>query len=72
MADRETRKITALRIPPSQLQEITDRAAALRLSRTEYMIRCALGEPLNPQSTDSRVEGLEDRVARLEDLAYGQ
>jgi hypothetical protein len=58
--------MTALRIPPAQLQEIDRRAAALRLTRTEYMLRAALGELVDPQSLKERVAGLEERVRRLE------
>ena len=61
--------MTALRILPSQLAEIDRRARAVRLTRTDYMIRCALGEPLDPPTTNARLAVLEERVQRLEGIS---
>jgi hypothetical protein len=58
--------VIGLRIPATQLDEIDRRAKRLRLTRTEYMIRSALGEVLDPRSLEERVAELERRVKRLE------
>lgn len=52
-----------MRIPPKQLAEIDRRANLHGLTRTDYMIRAALGEPFDSVSLEERVAGLERRVA---------
>lgn len=64
-ATNETR-ITGMRIPPRQLAEIDRRAKRHKLTRTEYMIRSALGEPLDQRTVDQRIAELEQRVAALD------
>lgn len=62
----DPREVIGLRVPASELAEIDRRAKRLRLTRTEYMIRASLGEPLNPRSLEQRVAELERRVEQLE------
>ena len=58
--------ITGMRIPPKQLAEIDRRAKRHKLSRTDYMVRTALGEPLNAPTLEQRVAELEQRVDALD------
>ena len=60
------REVIGLRVPKKQLEEIDRRAKRLRLTRSEYMIRVALGEVLDPWSLEESAFPLERRVKRLE------
>ena len=60
----------ALRIKPEALAEIDARAKTAGLSRTEYMVRAALGQITDPRDADSRLEQLEERVARIEAATF--
>lgn len=64
------RTTVAFRILPEELDEIDRRAKALRLTRTDYIIRAALRQPLGDGELDERVEGVELRLERLEEMAY--
>lgn len=66
------RVTVAFRILPEELEDVDRRAKALRLTRTDYLIRAALRQPLGDEGTDERVDDLEKRLARIEELAsYG-
>lgn len=62
-----------LRIPQDKLDEITARADALKLSRTDYMILAAVGElPAGTKSElEERVDELERTVERLAKATFG-
>ena len=60
----------SLRVKPDNLAEIDSRARAHGLSRNEYMVRCALGELTGSSSTAERLDEHEERLARLEEIAY--
>ena len=62
---RESKTIS-LRVPGDQLAEIDQRAEAAELTRTEFMIRSALGESLNTRSANERFAQMESRLERLE------
>ena len=66
----DTRHPLALRINAGALAEIDARAKAAGLSRTEYMVRAALGQITNPLDADSRLEQLEERVERIEAATF--
>ena len=68
MAD--PKQLITLRVHPDQLAEIDSRAAKVRLSRTEYMVRCGLGEIIDERTAENRLEQLEERVQRLEELGF--
>jgi hypothetical protein len=54
--------MVSLRMQPSQLAEIDRRAAKAGLSRTEYMVRAALGgDPV-----DKRLAAMERRLRAVE------
>ena len=57
----------AMRIPEDVLAQIDKRARRVGLSRTEFMIRCSLGEA-DKLSPDVRLDDLEARFDRLERL----
>ena len=65
----QKRTMTALRIPPEQLEEIKLRAERCRLTFTEYMIRCALGDDPDPRGSERRLDDLEARLRELERVA---
>ena len=67
----EKRVITALRIRPDDLADITQRAKILGLTRTDYMIRCALRQPLGDEGYEERLEELVGRLDRLEERVFG-
>ena len=69
MAD--PKQLITLRVHPDQLAEIDSRAAELRLSRTEYMIRCGLGEIIDRRAAEERLDRVEERLSRLEELGFG-
>jgi hypothetical protein len=85
MADARARKkgpaagkrdVIGLRVPKKQLDEIDRRAKRLRLTRTEYMIRAALGEVLDPRSLEERVgepqpAGAARRAQQADARAHG-
>lgn len=58
-----------LRVRPDDLAAINQLAAAHGLSRTEYAVRAMLGR-LGSVGLDQRVEDLEQRLERLEAVAY--
>jgi hypothetical protein len=63
MTDEHT--MTSFRVSASQLDAITARAKAAGMSRSAYLIACALGTVTTPGLAD-RVEALERRVEALE------
>jgi uncharacterized protein (DUF1778 family) len=63
---KDPRHPLALRIPAETLKAIDARAKRSGFSRTEYMIRAALGEITDPQDADRRLSSLEERVEALE------
>jgi uncharacterized protein (DUF1778 family) len=64
---------TSLRINPTDLARIDQLAQAHGLSRNRYMIDTALGR-LNRVGLEQRIDELEEtlnqRIQRLEDLAF--
>ena len=60
----------ALRVAESDLERIDELAAVHKLTRTEYLIRAALGELADPIEIDARLEALDERVQRLESWAF--
>ena len=58
----------ALRIPADKLEAIDARANAVGMSRTDYMVRAALGEITDPQSADAQFAKIFSRLERLERL----
>jgi hypothetical protein len=66
------RTMTAFRLDVDQLAEISRRAKAYRMTRTEYIIAAALGElPDEKNETVNRLEAIERRLDRLEDPSVG-
>lgn len=63
--------LITLRVSPAHLAEIDARASDARLSRTEYMIRCGLGEIIDRHSAEDRLDRLEERLGRLEEIGFG-
>lgn len=63
MTDEHT--MTSFRVTETQLAQITRRAKAAGMTRSAYLIACALGTVTTPGLTD-RVEALERRVEALE------
>jgi len=59
-----------LRVPAEQLAEIQRRADAAQMTVTEYMIRCAIGDPIDSRSFEHRLNEMEaeldERICRLE------
>ena len=56
----------SLRIPSERLALIDKKAKRLGLTRTDYMVRSALGEITDPHSLETQVEDLNERILRLE------
>lgn len=67
MTDRRTEQ-AHIRATVDELYEIDCRAKSLGLSRSEYMLRAALGQPMNTQTTDEKLAELESRLERMEKL----
>jgi len=65
----EPRVMTALRILPDDLAEIDRRADKLRLTRTDYMIRAALGNLPADQNLAADLEDIRGRLDALERMA---
>lgn len=63
---KDPRHPLALRIPSEQLEAIDKRARQAQLTRTEYMVRAALGEITDPRDADTRLEDIDQRLQRLE------
>lgn len=61
----------SIRINETDLDNIDRRAAGHKLSRTEYLIRSALGELADPGELDERMDALDRRMDRLETFAFG-
>lgn len=59
----------SFRATPEQLAAIRQRAQVARLSMTEYILRCALGE-IDSSDVELRIDRLEQRVSRLEEMAF--
>jgi hypothetical protein len=64
--------VVGLRIRDQDRVEIDRRAAEYRMSRTEYMIRAALDELPGTVTAYDRIDALDDRIARLERLTFGE
>lgn len=61
--DRSQRVMVSIRIPADQLAEIDQRAESAGCTRTEYMLRAALGgDPM-----DQRLSAIERRLSQLEE-----
>ena len=61
-------KYVAFRWTPSEYARIDARAKAADLTLTDYVVRAALGELLDPAETARRLDELEARIADLERL----
>lgn len=64
----ETREPISMRIRPSDLAEIDRRASALHMTRTEYMVKAALRQPLG-DGLEDRLDEHDQRLERLERMA---
>jgi hypothetical protein len=64
----DKRVLVAIKVRPSELARIDDAAGALGLTRTDFMIRKCLGEPVGDESFGERIDWLERRLERLEAL----
>jgi uncharacterized protein (DUF1778 family) len=65
------RRHMALRIPEADLAIIDQLANQHRMTRTDYMIRASTGELADPTDRQAEHDRLEERVERLEQLAFG-
>jgi uncharacterized protein (DUF1778 family) len=63
MTPKPKRLMTAFRIDADKLAEITKRADAHGMTRTDYMIAASLGELNAP----NRLDEIEERLTRLEE-----
>lgn len=61
----------SMRVPEDQLAAIDAKAADARMSRTQYMIRTALGEPISTLRIEDRLQSIDERIARLEEFTFG-
>lgn len=66
-----SRKLTAIKVLPEELAEIDKRAKRLKLTRTDFMIRKSLDLPVGDENHDERIEDLERRLKRLEEVTFG-
>jgi uncharacterized protein (DUF1778 family) len=57
----------SLRVRDSELAEIDRRAGKLGVTRTAFVLRCALDLA---SADEQRLDDVERRVARLEELAF--
>lgn len=65
-------RMTAVRIKDDELEAITARAKLRGMSRSRYMIECALGIiDDDPADNTTRFQRIEERLARLEDAMFG-
>ena len=60
----------ALRISEGDLELIDQLADRYGLNRTEYMVRASTGDLHDPIDVDARLGDLNNRVSRLERLAF--
>jgi hypothetical protein len=72
--DQVRSEFVALRISPAELAEIDARAQARNMSRSSYMIEASCGtldvDPVAVEAEqDRRLDELERRLARIEELA---
>ena len=62
----------AIRIPQDDLQQIDANAAALKLTRTAFIVASATGSlTINTSSLTDRIDYLEEAVKRLQEFAFG-
>src|ERR1035437_6435011 len=62
----------AIRIPQDDLQQIDEQAAALKLTRTAFIVASATGSlTINTSSLTDRIDYLEEAVKRLQEFAFG-
>ena len=66
-----TRKLTAIKVLPEELAEIDKRAKRLGLTRTDFMIRKALDQPVGDENHTERIDDLARRLARIEEVTFG-
>ena len=69
-ATAEARRMISLRVRDSDLAQIDQHARKVGLTRTDYMIRAALGEPFTLGGVEERLDSLEQRFSRLEELRF--
>jgi hypothetical protein len=67
-----SRRTIQISVAVHDLAEIDRRAQRARISRTEYMVRCGLGQSPDPEAVPQRLDALEKRIERLEALTYGE
>lgn len=65
----DERKMIALKIRPSELERIDEAAKRSEMTRTDYIIRKSLGQPVGDEGYDDRLDALERRMSRLEGLS---
>jgi hypothetical protein len=66
-----SRKLTAIKVLPEELEEIDRRAKRLGLTRTDFMIRKALDQPVGDESYAEQIDDLARRLARVEEVTFG-
>ena len=69
-AEQGKRQMVAVKMLPDELADIDARAHALNMTRTDYMLRTALRQPLGDEGFDERLEDVERRLGRLEEIAF--
>lgn len=70
MSATVVRRPIAMRIPEQDLAEIDRQANELRLSRTEFMVRASTGGIKTSNTLKDRLDAVEQRLQRLEQVAY--
>ncbi len=66
-----TRRYIALRVPERALAQIDGLAERHGLTRTAYMVRASTGELEDPTDLRAEFDSIQQRLDRLEQLAFG-
>ena len=67
-----SRRLITMRLTAEDIGNVDKRAKRAKLTRTDYMIRKALDESVGEEDYTERLDDLERRLKRLEDVQFGR